>query len=77
MRQVALARVGVARLGLFHLKDAINAGQLVPLLEKYNPGDLKMICAIYLGGGNVPGRVRAFIDHMVATIARSPLFKSL
>jgi hypothetical protein len=72
MRQVALAGVGVARLGLFHVKDAINAGQLVPLLEKYNPGDLEMIHAIYLGGGNVPGRVRMFIDHMVETIARSP-----
>jgi DNA-binding transcriptional LysR family regulator len=77
MRQVALAGVGVARLGLFHVTDAINAGQLVPLLEKYNPGDLEMIHAIYLGGGNIPGRVRAFIDHMVETVARSPLFKSV
>jgi DNA-binding transcriptional LysR family regulator len=72
MRQVVLAGVGVARLGLFHVTDAINAGRLVPLLEKYNPGDLEMIHAIYLGGGNVPGRVRTFIDHMAETIARSP-----
>jgi len=64
-------------LGLFHVTDAIDAGQMVPLLEKYNPGDLEMMHAIYLGGGNVPGRVRAFSDHLVETIARSPLFKSV
>ena len=28
----------------------------MPLLEKYNPGDLEMIHAIYLGGGDVPTR---------------------
>jgi DNA-binding transcriptional LysR family regulator len=75
MRQVALAGVGVARLGLFHVADAIKVGQLVPLLEKYNPGDLEMIHAIYLGGGHLPGRVRAFIDHIAETLSRSPLFK--
>jgi DNA-binding transcriptional LysR family regulator len=74
MRQVTLAGVGVARLGLFHVADAIKAGQLVPLLEKYNPGDLEMIHAVYLGGGQVPGRVRAFVDHIAETVAGSPLF---
>jgi DNA-binding transcriptional LysR family regulator len=73
MRQVALAGGGVARLGLFHVTDAINAGQRVPLLEKYNPGDLEMIHAIYLGGGNVPSRTRAFIE----TIVGSSLFRSI
>jgi DNA-binding transcriptional LysR family regulator len=43
MRQAALAGVGVARLGLFHVKDAISVGQRVPLLEKYNPGDPERI----------------------------------
>jgi DNA-binding transcriptional LysR family regulator len=74
MRQVALAGVGVARLGLFHVADAIKAGQLVLLLERYNPGDLEMVHAIYLGGGHVPGRVRAFIDHIAETVTRSALF---
>jgi DNA-binding transcriptional LysR family regulator len=74
MRQAALAGMGVARLGIFHVADAIKAGQLVPLLEKYNPGDLEMIHAVYLGGGQVPGRVRAFVDHIAETVAGSPLF---
>ena len=73
MRQAALAGVGVARLGLFHVADAVKAGQLVLLLERYNPGDLEMVHAIYLGGGHVPGRVRAFIDHIAETVARSSL----
>ena len=74
VRQVTLAGVGVARLGLFHVANAIKTGQLVPLLERFNPGDLEMIHAIYLGGGHVPGRVRAFIDHIAQTVAQSPLF---
>jgi len=37
-------------------------------------GDLETIHAIYLGG-HVPGRVRAFIDHIAETLARSPLFR--
>jgi DNA-binding transcriptional LysR family regulator len=74
MRQAALAGMGVARLGVFHVADSIKAGQLVPLLEKYNPGDLEMIHAVYLGGGQVPGRVRAFVDHIAETVAGSTLF---
>jgi DNA-binding transcriptional LysR family regulator len=58
-------------------RQGCHQRQLVPLLEKYNPDDLEMIHAIYLGGGNVPCRMRAFIDHMAETIARSPLFKSI
>jgi DNA-binding transcriptional LysR family regulator len=73
MRQLALAGVGIARLGLFHVADAIKNGTLVQVLEKYNPGDLEMIHAVYLGGGNVPGRVRAFIDHISEALRRSPL----
>lgn len=73
MRQMALAGVGVARLGLFHVAEHIAAGQLVALLEAYNPGDLENISAIYVGGGIVPHRVRMFIDHLAAELKGSPL----
>jgi DNA-binding transcriptional LysR family regulator len=76
MRQMALAGVGIARLGLFHVAAAIEAGALVPLLEEYNPGDMEMISAVYVGGGHVPRRVRVFIDHMIEVLGRSPLFAS-
>ena len=73
MRQMALAGVGVARLGLFHIAADIETGALTPLLEAYNPDDLETINAVYVGGGHVPYRVRAFIDHLVDTLASEPL----
>lgn len=76
MKQMALAGAGIARLGLFHIAAEIAAGSLVPLLEDCNPGDLEMIHAIHVGGGPLPPRVRAFIEHMIETLAGSPLLKA-
>jgi DNA-binding transcriptional LysR family regulator len=73
MRQLALAGAGIARLGLFHVGTDIKAGLLVPLLESFNPGDLELIHAVYVGGQRLPRRVRAFIDHLVEHLQRSPL----
>jgi DNA-binding transcriptional LysR family regulator len=74
MRQMALAGAGIARLGRWHVTDDVKSGALVLLLEKYNPGDLETISAVYVGGGQVPRRVRAFIDYMVKIVGASPLF---
>jgi DNA-binding transcriptional LysR family regulator len=76
MRQMTLAGAGIARLGMFHVAADIAAGTLVPLLEAYNPGDLEMVHAVYVGGGQVPRRVRVFIDEMTKTLARSPLLNA-
>jgi DNA-binding transcriptional LysR family regulator len=73
-RQVALDGLGIARLGRFHVAEDIAAGRLVPLLETFHGGDLELIHAIYVGGGEVPGRVRAFIAYMADVTARSGLF---
>lgn len=73
-RDLALQGAGIARLGHFHVRQAFESGSLVPLLEAYDPLDWEMIHAIYLGGGEVPGRVRAYIDHLADIFARSPLF---
>ncbi|MDQ0458406.1 LysR substrate-binding domain-containing protein [Rhizobium paknamense] len=73
MKQMALAGAGIARVGLFHVADEIAAGRLVPLLEEHNPGDLELIHAIYVGGGPLPHRVRAFIEHMVSALKESSL----
>jgi DNA-binding transcriptional LysR family regulator len=72
-RQMTLSGVGISRLGFFHVAADIEAGRLVPLLEKYNPGDLEMINAVYVGGGHVPRRVRAFIDHLAESLLQAPL----
>jgi DNA-binding transcriptional LysR family regulator len=76
MKQLVLDGVGIARLGHWHVADAIKSGALVSVLERFNPGDLEMIHAVYLGGGTVPRRIRAFIEHMVETLATSSAFRT-
>ncbi|TPJ78785.1 LysR family transcriptional regulator [Mesorhizobium sp. B2-5-13] len=75
MKQLALAGAGIARLGRFHVADDIAAGRLVPLLEGCNPGDHELIHAVYVGGGPLPHRVRAFIDYMVETLSDTTLLR--
>jgi DNA-binding transcriptional LysR family regulator len=70
VRQMALAGAGIARLGRFHVAADIEAGALVPVLEAFNPGDLEMVHAVYVGGGQVPRRVRAFIDHVAENLPK-------
>ena len=70
---VALAGVGLARLALFHCRGDLAAGRLVPVLEKFNPGDLEEIHAVFLGhGGYLPARVRAFLDFLVENVRIEP-----
>lgn len=64
--QLAAAGVGLARVGAFSVVDDIAAGRLVAVLEAYNPGDVEQIHAVFVGGTNVPARVRAFVDFLVA-----------
>jgi DNA-binding transcriptional LysR family regulator len=75
MKQMVLAGAGIARLGVFHVAAEIAEGSLVPLLEDCNPGDLELVHAVYVGGGPLPHRVRAFIEHMIETLDEKPLLK--
>lgn len=69
MRQLVLSGIGLARLASFQVKNDINAGRLVPLLENYNPGDTESLYAVFHNqGGFLPVRIRAFIDFLVARI---------
>ncbi|MGH6882742.1 MAG: LysR family transcriptional regulator [Hypericibacter sp.] len=64
-RRLALAGVGLARLARFHVAKDIEAGDLRPVLEDLNPGDVEDIHAVFVGrGGPLPARVRAFIDYL-------------
>lgn len=68
-RRLALEGLGLARLALFHVGPDIDAGRLVPVLQDYNPGDTEEIHAIFIGsGGQLPARVRAFIDYLAETV---------
>ncbi len=65
LTQLALAGVGVTRVGNFSVADAIAKGELVPLLEDFNPGDLEPIHALFVGGASIPARIRVFVDYLV------------
>ena len=67
--QLAAAGVGITRVGRFSVVDAIAEGRLVPLLEDYNPGDVELIHAVFVGGSTVPARVRAFVDFLADRLA--------
>jgi DNA-binding transcriptional LysR family regulator len=68
-RQLAVAGIGLARLGRFHVEAEIAAGRLVTVLDNFNPGDIEVIHAVYLGqGGFVPARMRAFIDFLARNV---------
>lgn len=62
--QLALDDVGIARVGNFSLGDTMTTGRLVPLLQAFNPGDVEIFHAVFVGGANMPARVRVFVDYL-------------
>jgi DNA-binding transcriptional LysR family regulator len=66
--QLAVHGVGITRVGAFSVATEIANGQLVPLLEEFNPGDVEQIHAVFVGGANVPARVRVFVDFLAARL---------
>ncbi len=67
--QLAAAGAGITRVGRFSVAAEIADGRLVPLLEEYNPGDVELIHAVFVGGATIPARVRAFVDFLVERLA--------
>ena len=63
--ELAQQGIGITRVGRFHVQHALANGQLVPLLENYNPQDREAIHAVFIGGKNVPARIRVFVDYLV------------
>ena len=67
LRALALAGVGLARASLFHVQKDLDAGTLVPVLERLNPGDREPIHAVYVGKSErLPARIRAVLDFLEA-----------
>jgi DNA-binding transcriptional LysR family regulator len=62
--QLAAAGVGITRVGAFSVADELADGRLVPILEDFNPGDIEVIHAVFVGGANTPARVRVFVDFL-------------
>lgn len=66
--QLAASGVGIARVGMFSVMTELAEGRLVPLLERYNPGDVEQIHAVFVGGAATPARVRAFVDFLAENL---------
>ncbi len=69
--QLAAIGVGIARVGAFSVAQEIADGKLVPILEEFNPGDVEIIHAVFVGGATTPARIRAFVDFLAARLSRS------
>ncbi|NIX77960.1 LysR family transcriptional regulator [Microvirga terricola] len=68
VRRLAVAGVGLARLGHFHVAEDLAAGRLVSVLQ--DAGDAEEIHALHLGTQRSPARIRAFLDYMVPACAK-------
>ena len=65
LRRLALAGVGLARMATFTVRDDIDVGLLVPVVEHLNPGDRETFHAVFQGqGGALPSRVRVMLDFL-------------
>ncbi|HWK96658.1 MAG TPA: LysR family transcriptional regulator [Pseudolabrys sp.] len=69
--QLALDGLGITRVGNFHIEDEVASGRLVPLLEEFNPRDREAIHAVFIGGANMPARVRVLVDFLAEKL-RAP-----
>lgn len=65
VRRLALAGVGLARMGEFHIREDLASGALVEVLADAIAGDSEDVHAVFLGGDHLPRRVRAFLDFTV------------
>jgi DNA-binding transcriptional LysR family regulator len=65
LAQMARLGAGIARIGAFTVVDEIERGELVPLLEDFNPGDREPIHAVFVGGSTMSARVRVFVDFLL------------
>lgn len=67
--ELALQGIGITRVGCFHVQHLLTTGQLVPLLQAYNPQDREQIHAVFIGGAHMPARVRVLVDYLVEKMA--------
>ncbi|MEZ0495541.1 LysR family transcriptional regulator [Sphingomonas sp. IW22] len=66
--QLAAYGLGIARVGTFSVARELSDGRLTPILERFNPGDVELIHAVFVGGANMPARVRVFVEFLAANL---------
>ncbi|KQT68612.1 LysR family transcriptional regulator [Pseudomonas sp. Leaf434] len=65
LAQFARLGAGIARIGEFTVREDLQRGALIPLLQAFNPGDEEPIHAVFVGGAAMPVRVRLFVDFLL------------
>jgi DNA-binding transcriptional LysR family regulator len=65
LAQLARLGAGIARIGEFSVAADLRNGNLVALLDDWNPGDREPIHAVFVGGATMPARVRVFVDFLL------------
>ena len=73
LRQLAVAGVGITRLGLFLVTEDIREGRLVRLLHTFDVPEAEPVHLLFVGGLDLPARVRVFVDFVVAELAGEPM----
>ncbi len=74
LRAAAVAGLGVCMQPLFIVYDAIERGELVPLLTDYEWRPLDG-WLVYPRTRHLPARVRRCIDHIVAHFSGEPVWE--
>jgi DNA-binding transcriptional LysR family regulator len=65
LAQFARVGAGIARIGEFSVSEDLQRGDLIALLQDWNPGDQEPIHAVFVGGAAMPARVRLFVDFLL------------
>jgi len=69
MRQLVLAGMGLGRFSRQHVLRDVERGDLIPVLQDYNPGDREVVHAVFVGPGlQVPARVRVMLDYLLEKV---------
>ncbi len=74
--QAALDGVGIIRMSAYVMVDALADGRLVTLLPAYEVRESE-VYAVYPAGRHLSPKVRAFIDHLVATVGRPGYWRAV
>jgi len=72
VRAAVASGLGIGILPLYMVSDALQQGQLVPLLRTYQVIPESAIYLVYLPNRTLPSRVRALIDFLVARFGTTP-----
>src|SRR5262245_15200602 len=63
-RDAALAGIGITEVLSYHVADSIKSGELVPLLQEFQPQSIP-VNFVYSPNRFMPVKLRAFLDFMV------------